>query len=99
MEIEDGEKIHIEIQVVHQDFYAERAIYYASRLNGQQLYRGERYGEIQPLICIHLLLFQMFEDKRALHSLHFLEDGSYEILSRPMNLVFLKFIRLCWIIS
>ncbi len=75
---------------MHQDFYAERAIYYASRLNGQQLYRGEGYGEIQPLICIHLLLFQMFEDKRALHSCHFRDDVSYEILSRQMNLVFVE---------
>ena len=74
VEVEDKKKFHIEIQVVHHDFYAERSIFYASRLNGQQLYRGEGYGEIQPLLCIHILLFNLFEDNRALHSFHFLQE-------------------------
>ena len=90
VELEDKKKIHIEIQVVHQDFYAERSIFYASRLNGQQLYRGEGYGEIQPLICIHILLFNLFDDRRALHSFHFREDLTYEILSKQLNLVFVE---------
>ncbi len=85
VEVEDRKKIHIEIQVVHQDFYAERSIFYASRINGQQLYRGEGYGEIQPLICIHILLFNLFSDHRALHSFHFRDDVNYEILSKQMN--------------
>ena len=34
VELEDKKKVHIEIQVVHQDFYPERSIFYATRLNG-----------------------------------------------------------------
>jgi hypothetical protein len=57
VEVEDKKKIHIEIQVVHHDFYAECPIFYARRLNGQQPYRRKGYGPIHLLIYIHILLF------------------------------------------
>ncbi|MBM4222832.1 MAG: Rpn family recombination-promoting nuclease/putative transposase [Gammaproteobacteria bacterium] len=90
VEIEDGKKIQIEIQVLSQECYPERAVYYASRLHANQLRKGERYGELQPLICIHILVFNLFKDTRALRSFSLLDEKSHEKLCDHLKIVFLE---------
>ena len=90
VEIEDRKKIQIEVQVVAQDFYPQRTLFYTSRLYAQQLYRGESYGELQPLICIHLLLFNLFNDDRPLRSFKFNDTETGELLIDHLEIKFLE---------
>ncbi|MGF1526282.1 MAG: Rpn family recombination-promoting nuclease/putative transposase, partial [Candidatus Competibacterales bacterium] len=52
----------IEMQVRSHAAYAERALYYLSKLNAQQLLEGQRYAELRRVIGIHFLNFDLFPD-------------------------------------
>ncbi len=90
VQLDSGEKIHFEVQVIPQPFYPERSLYYAARLYGDQLNRGESYTELQPLVCIHILLFHLFEGSHAFNSFQLMNTRSYKPLTQHLNMVFLE---------
>jgi predicted transposase/invertase (TIGR01784 family) len=59
---DSGMIFDVEIQVREEGNYAERAIYYWSRVYGSQLPKGFGYEDLHPVIGIHLLDFSMHED-------------------------------------
>jgi predicted transposase/invertase (TIGR01784 family) len=56
-----GEQVQIEMQASRQNFFRERALYYAARLHGSQLARGEDYEALRATYSINFLNFDLFE--------------------------------------
>jgi predicted transposase/invertase (TIGR01784 family) len=90
VELDDKKRVQVEVQVVHQDFYPERALFYASRLYAQQLSKTESYGVLQPLICIHLLMFNLFADDRPLRCFKLKELETGDVLTNHLEISFLE---------
>lgn len=53
-----GQAFEVEMQVRGQEFWPARALYYLAKVYGDQLKKGEDYGELMPVIGIHLLNFE-----------------------------------------
>lgn len=56
-----GEKVNLEIQVLNEKAWIERSLVYWSRLYTYNLKRGSKYKNIDAVICIHLLKFNLFD--------------------------------------
>ncbi|MEO1267245.1 MAG: Rpn family recombination-promoting nuclease/putative transposase [Myxococcota bacterium] len=54
---EDGQSrlYNIEVQLTRQEFYAERALYYWSKVHASQLKTGDSYGKLRTTVGIHFL--------------------------------------------
>ncbi len=53
-------QLQIELQLAGQPSYMSRAIYYAAKVHGAQLERGDDYGKLGQTICIHILAWNLF---------------------------------------
>ena len=62
-----GKLYHVEVQVANEKFFAERVLYYWSRLSASQLESGEKYDKLQPVYSIVITNFAMFKDKPGYH--------------------------------
>lgn len=58
-----GSLINIEMQVSRQERWSARSMYYLAKTLSGQLKVGEKYAAIKPVIGIHLLDFELFEEK------------------------------------
>ena len=59
---------NVEIQVLNDSRYANRTLYYWAKLYSDQLEEGEKYKNLDPVICINLLNFTIFPDLQRPHS-------------------------------
>ena len=73
---ETGRIFDIEIQSFGNSEFIQRSLYYWARLYSSQLKTGHEYKKLNPVICINLLDFILFEDKRddQFHSCHMICD-------------------------
>ncbi len=62
----DGQAFEVEMQVRGQEFWPARALYYLAKVYGEQIKKGEDYGELMPVIGIHLLDFEWSDLPKAL---------------------------------
>ncbi|MEI6386684.1 MAG: Rpn family recombination-promoting nuclease/putative transposase [Spirochaetota bacterium] len=60
---DSGRLFDVEMQVMPQQSYGARALYYWSRVNSAQLSIGSGYEALHPVISIHILDFVMRKDK------------------------------------
>ena len=56
-----GEQVQIEMQASRENLFHNRALYYAARLHGSQLSRGQDYRELRTTYSINFLNFDHFE--------------------------------------
>lgn len=68
LELADGTKIDIEMQVRKEDDFRERALWYWAKLFGGQLVRGRDYAKLRPAISILFLGYPELDGDR-LHSI------------------------------
>lgn len=61
-----GQLFNIEMQTCKHAGWQARTIYYLARGLGRQLQSGEGYQQLQPVIGIHLMDFDLFEQEQAL---------------------------------
>jgi predicted transposase/invertase (TIGR01784 family) len=91
VKIKDGSIIHIEIQVSYQSFYAQRALYYAARIYGSDLEKSAPYSALSPLISIHILVDNFFNDPDdALKTFSLREETSGLPFTPIFKIVFLE---------
>ena len=57
-----GEKANLEVQVIKQEWYGKRALYYWARLYND-LKRGDSYSALARTVTINLLDFVLFDDE------------------------------------
>ncbi|TBU99267.1 hypothetical protein DNJ95_00930 [Stutzerimonas kirkiae] len=60
-----GQLFNIEMQARNHDGWPSRVVYYLARNLGRQLQAGDDYSQLQPVIGIHLMDFELFDDERA----------------------------------
>jgi len=58
----DGQQFDIEMQASKHSGWNARSVYYLARSLGEQLRSGEGYHRLQPVIGIHLLDFDLFQE-------------------------------------
>ncbi|MDO5573416.1 MAG: Rpn family recombination-promoting nuclease/putative transposase [bacterium] len=63
----NDQRMNIEMQVVSQDDWPERSLYYLCK-DFCQLLRGQNYGDILPLLHINILDFILFEEHPMFYS-------------------------------
>ena len=60
-----GQLFNIEMQTRRHAGWSSRSVYYLARNLGRQLQAGEGYQRVQPVIGIHLMDFDLFEESQA----------------------------------
>ncbi|HMN44441.1 MAG TPA: Rpn family recombination-promoting nuclease/putative transposase [Povalibacter sp.] len=60
-----GQVFNIEMQTCKHAGWSSRTVYYLARTLGRQLQAGESYAQVQPVIGIHLMDFDLFEEAQA----------------------------------
>lgn len=65
---------NIEIQVLRENDFKEWTLYYWAKLYSGQLQKGDEYKELNPVICINVLDFQLFNNFKWAHNRFLLLD-------------------------
>ena len=78
--------IHLELQVLSQDYWANRSLCYLCR-NFVTLNSGEDYDQLKPLIQIDILDFELYENSEEFYSVyHMANDKTHRIYSDKLTL-------------
>lgn len=79
------------MQVCNEHNIKRRTLYYWSTLFMSSSHSGTNYRDLCPAICINILDFVLFPDrKRACASFSIREDEDHELLSKDLNINFLE---------
>ena len=92
----NDQRMNIEMQVVSQDDWPERSLYYLCK-DFCHLLRGQNYGDILPLLHINILDFILFEEHPMFYSQYrFMENATNHVYSGKIgiNVLELKSIKL-----
>lgn len=68
VELEDGSIVDIEMQRAENEFIVERAHFYASRMYSGQLKKGQGYEELNKVIVIFIMDFNLFNSIKEYHT-------------------------------
>ncbi len=92
VEDEIRRKFHIEVQVLREDAFIERCIYYNSKVYSRQLVKGEEYQDLKPVISIVLTAYDLFPHNDRLHTSFMMmaRENPGQILSDHLQLHFLQ---------
>ncbi|MED1438437.1 Rpn family recombination-promoting nuclease/putative transposase [Aeribacillus composti] len=82
-----GERINVEIQVVHQHDMPERVLYYWARLFSSSLSKGQEYSELSPTIMLTILNYPLFpHETDSFHTVfHIREDEEHFLWSAHLE--------------
>ncbi|MCI5910086.1 MAG: Rpn family recombination-promoting nuclease/putative transposase [Oscillospiraceae bacterium] len=86
----NDEIINIELQVHFEEDYAERTLYYWSKLYSEQLKIKEAYGDAEKTICINILNFNLFDCNEYYSSYKIMEESRHSILTDRFSIVFFE---------
>lgn len=83
----NGEKkIHLELQVLSQEFWTERSLCYLCR-NFGTLNAGDGYDQVKPLVQVDILDFELYKNSREFYSTyHLANDRTHRIYSSKIAL-------------
>lgn len=82
--------INIEMQVVKEDDYADRVMYYWSKMYADTLKQGEPYSELNESISINVLNFNMFDAPEYQSSFYVMEGKRHEKLTDKFAIHFFE---------
>ncbi len=87
-----GRIYNIEMQSIGNQVYRNRSLYYWARSYSEQLKEGSIYKDLQPVICINLLDFDLFPESRKAHQCFLLTEQRppHEVLSEHCMLHFIS---------
>lgn len=74
LELKNGEKINIEIQVKNMPEMPQRIVYYTSKMITEQLKAGRKYNSIKKVISIIILDYNMIKDSKDYHNSYLFRD-------------------------
>jgi predicted transposase/invertase (TIGR01784 family) len=87
---QDGRLYNIELQKQNDPTMCERTLFYWSEVFYKQLDKGETYDFLKKTICINILDFQLFADKKFWHIYHLREDETHDMLTDLEEIHFLE---------
>ena len=74
----EGKWFNIEMQIIDQEYYAKRALYYWGRLYTEQLKTGFNYDKLKKTIGINILNFNCIEGEKEYHNVYKLKNTRTE---------------------
>ena len=84
--LNNKQKIHLELQVLRQNFWTDRSLCYLCRDFGD-LNAGDNYDTVKPLIQIDILDFSLFKDSNEFYATyHLANDKTGRIYSDKLSL-------------
>lgn len=86
--------INIEMQMVREDDYSERILFYWSKMYVNSIGKGEVYKNLNKTISISVLGFKMFDCKEYHSEFQILEKDRHELFSDKMSLHFFELTKL-----
>ena len=74
-----GAEYIVEMQVIPQEFFDKRVLYYAAKAHSQQLNSGQKYDLLKPVIFLGILNFEFTKDPHYLstHCIHNIETKEH----------------------
>ena len=63
MDINNKEKVDVEVQLINKENFIRRLLYYVTRLYSDQAKRGEEYEEIKRVVLVAIVDFEIEELK------------------------------------
>ena len=86
-----GVHIDLEIQLTDFEYWAERALFYLSKMYTDQIHKGDDYGKLKKCIHIGILNFSLFNGDREYYSVfHLWEDHRRRMYSDKFELHILE---------
>ena len=83
-------QIDVEMQVIMFTYWAERSLYYLSKMFTDQLRKGQDYEELQKCIHVGILDFELFESEEFYSKFHMWEDSRRELYSEKLEIHILE---------
>lgn len=71
--LQDESQVDVEIQVIAYDYWAERSLFYLSKMYVDQIHEGEDYGQLKKCIHVGILDFKLFDDEEYYSRFHIWE--------------------------
>jgi len=82
----DDTEIDIEVQLTKLTVWAERSLFYLSKMYADQISPGESYGKFKKCVSISILDFTLFKDSKDFYScFHIAEDTRHTLLTDKME--------------
>ena len=73
--LQDESQVDVEIQVIAYDYWAERSLFYISKMYVDQIHEGVDYGQFKKCIHVGILDFKLFDDEEYYSRFHIWEDN------------------------
>jgi predicted transposase/invertase (TIGR01784 family) len=91
-EDESGKTYNIEVQLLGNEFFANRSLYYWAKNYSAQLGESSEYHTLLPVICINILEFNLIEDLDKVHTcfLPIEKDNNDLILTDHLEIHFIE---------
>ncbi|MFM9040297.1 MAG: Rpn family recombination-promoting nuclease/putative transposase, partial [Betaproteobacteria bacterium] len=64
----DGRRFNVEMQVQRHRAWGSRSLYYLAKLLSGQLKSGEGYESLRPVVGIHIMDFDYFNEQEVIHA-------------------------------
>ena len=88
IQLKNSGQVDVEMQVAAYEYWAERTLFYLSKMFTEQIHEGEGYDVLEKCIHIGILDFEIFEDTDAFYSrFHLWEDSRHIKYSRSLLLL------------
>lgn len=86
VQLRNGTEIDIEIQIAKLSVWAERSLFYVSKMYTDQIKSGDEYEILNKCVSISVLDFRLFEDSEEFYScFHISEDSRHSLFTDKME--------------
>lgn len=84
--LRNNTQIDIEIQIAKLSVWAERSLFYISKIYTEQIKSGDEYGLLNKCVSISIVDFKLFEDSEEFYScFHIFEDNRHTLFTDKME--------------
>lgn len=91
VEMGDGTRVHVEVQVLLDEYMVNRSLYYWGRIYSRELEKGDLYADLRPVITINLLDFNQFPQYQTYaNTYHIMNDDTHDILTNHLEMHFIE---------
>ena len=89
--MDDGTRVHVEVQVLMDEYMVNRSLYYWGRIYSRELEKGDLYADLRPVITINLLDFNQFPQYDTyVNTYHIMNDDTHDILTNHLEMHFIE---------
>ena len=91
VKMDDGTRVHVEVQVLMDEYMVNRSLYYWGRIYSRELDKGDVYADLRPVITINLLDFNQFPQYDTyVNTYHITNDDTHDILTNHLEMHFIE---------